>query len=771
MSFFHQTSAGTARVRRTKERDGHSRASSVNNSGRRHGASSKNQDNRSPPSKSPVLQGSIYSQQNLMLNQPQGAFSSETSQPAPVSPTSSIQVSNNHRGGVIHLSQQPYTPIALQKYLDEDQSSDDDNEEHREGDSQDEKRVGRLSDAAIEVAETKSTIIEKPQSRAHLDQKESPKSTTRDLGNSLYKVNSAHRAGRLESSNPHKKPVSDITRNMAPQKDPGTSVQQLSKEDESNTGISMENVMQVESDKFTEYGSKPASKRSSNGMTLAASIELQRRSLSQQTTNSMDANAASHENIELQAVMMRGASQQSAPFASRTFTPPAPPLGISRAPAKPSPVFMSPIPIRSRATGDSYTAPYAPPPHYQQYQPSNTLNPENYSGHPVFQDFAEFSPMPYPLHPTMYANIHNAPQSALAEVQVTQQYPQGEQDNSPLILISKLLSALPELQMFIAQCQQSGMDNGYNLLGSHDSEQQNDRNIKCQVLEEKVKKDEQRHKEEITALSGQLADLQIRLRYVESDLADSKKSRDELYEELVMQRIESASTIKLLSNEKDDLQRRCDDAYTMAEEEAQEQLLVLRREIDKEKNQSKELELQIKQLRASYEVQVQETSCAFDQKYNELVESHKQALQSLEAQLNKEFVRGSTLARQVKELDQKLDDERKCLTTQFDHDKKMMANTFEEKAASLRGEIRVENTRTNRSMEENTKLAKELDNARQVAASDRTRFQEIAQRFQDAVCKMNQENVRWRDHSKDPGRLTATDKPAENRGSLRSYGC
>ena len=752
MSFFHQTSVGTARARRTKEREGHPRASSVNNSGRRHGASSKNQDNRSPPSKSPAPQGSIYSQQNLTLGQIQGASSVETSLPAPISPTSSIPISGNHRGGVIHLSQQPYTPIALQQYLDEDQDDDDDDddddeEEHREGDSKDGKKASRLSDTAMDAADTKSAITEKPQPRAPLEQKGGPKSTTTELRNSLYRVNSAHRAERSESINPHGKSTSDITRNTTPQKDNSTFIQQPSKGDGSNTEASTENVMQLEFDKSAGYGSKPASKRNSDATTLA-SLELQRRSLSQ-TTNSVDVNVVGHENVELQTVMMRGASQQSAPFASRTFTPPAPPLGTSRAPAPNSPVFMSPIPIRSRVTGDNYTAPYPPPPHYQSYQPPNALVSESYPGHSVFQDYADLSSMPYPLHPTMYPSFHNAPQSASAEVQVTPQYPQGEQNNNPLVLISRLLSALPELQMFIAQCQQSGMDSGYNLLGSHDSEQQNDGNIKRQVLEEKIKEDEQRHRDDITALNVQVADLQSRLRYVESDLADSKKSRDDLYEELVMLRIESASTVKILSNEKDDLQRRCDEAYIIAEEEAKEQLLVLRGEIDKEKVQSRELESQIKQLRASHEIQVQETSSAFDQKYNELAELHGQAVQSLEAQLNKEFVRCSTLARQVKELDQKLDHERKCLTDQFDHDKKMITKAFEEKMASLHGEIRVENTRTNRSMEENAKLVKELDNAGKVAASDRARFQEMAQKFQDAACKMNQENVRWEAVPKD----------------------
>ncbi|MCJ1442391.1 MAG: hypothetical protein MMC23_002885 [Stictis urceolatum] len=308
MSFFYPSSAASARSRRTRDKDGTGRASSIS-SHRRSKDLSKARDERSPPPK-PVTpsnsQNSIYTQQNLALEHITDPTSSGSGTPSsatsPVLKGGQLPAST---GGVYHLPYQLHTPAALQPYLEdagEEEEEEDDDDDDEDEDESSAESINLPSDNEKDV---KVQTTEKPKEAEKVPAK------SNELKKSPVQCTP-------EDLTPQPKHQYNVPPSLVDQKMPG----QFPSHTQEDLQRSAQSIQHQDRPKMS-----------------ASSISLQ--DLPGQFRDHASFSSGSP------TMLSRSTSNIEAPPPSlheRSFTPPALPQGI--VPSRGSPAFISPLPVR-----------------------------------------------------------------------------------------------------------------------------------------------------------------------------------------------------------------------------------------------------------------------------------------------------------------------------------------------------------------------------------------------------------------------------------------
>ena len=724
MSFFYQTSAAAARSRRTKERDGQSRTNTASTGGRRHRSASKNQDTRSPPSKSPTLQASIYTQQNLALDQLPPLPPSESTTPAFNSPSSSFHQSQPSRSNIFQLTQQPFTPVALQQYLDQD---DDDAQEDNDEDQAIAWSDTRSASAKTDVGRPQEIDIKgntslrsnrRPSISEYLSSNDHTPRAYPDEGSIYFdaKSGSTSKATKIDPSSVSRKEKHDPPNQLAAGNwnKEGTS--------SSSTIGSMEEF----------YKRSPKPQLDSISQTAAT---IRRRPFSQ-VISDVDMREISSDTADIQYGMVRSPSQQSAPLLSRAFTPPPFPQNTSREPSSTPPVYVSPMPLRSRMPGDYYGAFNASPSQHTR-PPLRGPNIE-YSG--SIQSYSELQPntmVPMPSFSSVYG-------STVSELRKTQSNEERVED--PALILYKLQSVLPHLQMLISRSQYYG---GGDPVPAHDPahvstlKKLQEMTIKVQQLEMKLDERETKHRQEIDSLNAQIIELQIQSKHFQSDAASQKESRDTLYEELVMLRVESELAAKTLHNDKRDLQDQIETIQSTTRKLAGEKIDHLREEVEAKNTLINTLQTQFGVLQTSRAMEQESAKNIHEQKYQEKLNEHKWVVQDFERQLQNELAKSTQFEEGLEQVQHKMEDELGRRDDELQEERSKLIADHQNQLAALSLDLNTEKEERKRVKDDNTRLREELESMRLQIGHDKARHDTVTREFRAAATKMHQENVRF----------------------------
>lgn len=723
MSFFYQTSAAAARSRRKKERDGQPRTNNTSAGGRRHRSSSKTQDSRSPPSKSPTLQASIYTQQTIALDQLPPLPPSETTTPAFSSPSFSIHEPQLSRSGTFQLTQQPFTPIALQQYLDqEDDDQDDDDEYEGIAWSNARSTSTKIDDGQPQGIDIKASADPRDTSRSSATEYLSSNNHTTqaypDEGSIYFDADSGgSKFGKVNSSTvsyqkPHNQP------------------NQLANSNWSKGEINLPNTIGSMEEFY---------KKSPNfhveGLSHAK-VSTRRRPFSQEVSI-VDMRDLSQESTDIQHAIIRSPSQQSAPLLSRAFTPPALPLGAGRGPLSTPPVFVSPIPLRSHIPGDYYGIFNTSPSHHTQSllrgpNLGYTGSSQSHSG----------------LQPNTIASVPytaTLPGPTVSELRKTEFNDEKRED--PALVLHKLQSVLPQIQMLISRSQYFGTRDPaseYDPAHVLTLKKLQEQTSRVQQLEMRLTEKETKHRQEIDNLGVSIIELQIQSKHFQSDAICQKASRDILHEELIELRIASDLSVKALDNEKRNLQHQIENIKMTSQKEVEDKTDCLRTDVEAKNTLINTLQTQFGILQASHAMEQESSRNLHEQKYQQQLNEHKWTVQDLDRQLQNELGKSADLEMDLEKLQHKMQYELGRRDEELEIKRTKIIVNYENQIAALSLDSSNERKEQERLRDENARLDKELDNMRLELRCDKARFDQVTQDFRVAAAKMHQENVRFK---------------------------
>jgi hypothetical protein len=765
MSFFYQSSAASARSRRGKERDSHHRASSTHTGGRRHRESSKNQDNKSPPSKSPTLQASIYAQQNLALEHLPPLPLSEAPTPAVISPTLKASQTGSNKAGVFHMAHQPYTPAALQKYLqsnpEEDEEDEEEDEEEEEDDEDDEENEESTISESLHLppkAQSDNLDTQEPEPispRSFLH--EPPIVPIEDSyfpDQSVHSVQSESEIVRPETQAlPPSPPIAFETKTPEPveispeqtPKQPVIEPEQPIEHDELSKQTTSNSDPGTQVEEFYKYTQPKI------GEPLPRPITTTRQRPQSQLISGVDFREMSLPITDRHPPLVRSPSQHTAPIVTRTFTPPAPPLGAI--PSQTPPVFMSPKPMRGRVSSEVYMGfhppPLPPPPNYPP--PRHPAAPhEMYHGHPPAPYYMEYAPPSYPPPmPLVTAKLPETPASSISTDNM--KFPSHSasdmgMEDDPINLLSRLHTALPQIQMLLSRSQQAANEPHSSWMGhrrmdaNHEVMKQKD--IRIEQLISEARDMRLRHSEESNRLRSQLGDLEYKYQDLQDEMVWEKQSRDNLELDFHNLKTETATITQRLEDEKSEIIRELEDARERVRQKLDTETHTIKAELNSKSSQLMFLESEIIQLRETHSIDKQSYIQESSKKYTELEESFAAQKKELETKLKNEVERANNSQTQEEKARQEWSRERAQMIEQFNTEREQSRSTYEGKIASMQKDF--ESQKEAQAITHNAetdKLKKEIETLRAQLENDRTRATRMRDNYREAATRWHQENV------------------------------
>lgn len=454
MSFFYTNSTAAARSRRGRDREGHPRTSSISSTGRRHRESSKTQENKSPPSKSPVLQPTLYAQQNLALEHLPSQPSSEPTSPALSSSGLRPNLPASNKTGTYHLAHQPYTPAALQQYLEKDAEDADEAGKNSPTGSIHLPQNTRINSRMEEMGcqEKTSSVEKKPMTREISYRDDRTPIATGQGPKSLQSVSET-----LHSPKSIVSPDSFLgyATNQGSTEFGSSELQERTNSTGQRRPASVSNCS-VRAENFY----KDPDDAMENGNDLQQR-HTRRKQQAANNTTSLEITERQHASEDPQFNPSSG--QRSSVRMSRTFTPPAPAFPAVPSPTPPS--FVSPVPLR---------APPSEP--YGGYHPSQYGIPYNTGMPQLYYQAAPNYPYYVDSRQPNYAHvvqelppISDAPFPGSAMDQAGSDFTLTERSIADAIgLIQNLHETLPAMGMVLSKAHRIC---GTSALGSRDSMQ------------------------------------------------------------------------------------------------------------------------------------------------------------------------------------------------------------------------------------------------------------------------------------------------------------
>ena len=759
-AFFHTSSGASVRSRRGKDRETKPRTNSISSTGRRHKDSSKSHDNKSPPSKSPVLQPTtLYAQQNLALEQLPSLPSSAATSPTLSSSGVRSSIVGPNKAGIYQLTQQPYTPAALQQYLERDTEEAEEAQENeltkslhlppRPQDSckTDEAQTGECS--------TPSNIEDAVAEAVYRDEA-TPLANTHGSERSRKVFGPPPSAEQFQSPSASSKKSHWRRSGPAPAMEKHGSLDRLSKQatSVSDPGADVEGFY------------KPCEELENRIDTLQFNMH---RSLPMRSTVSAESRAGRQTASEdSQTGPYTG--QRSTPSTLRTFTPPAPPFPVASSPVLPA--FASPVPLRARPSAEPHMG-YQQSSGYSLRHPSS-VNQGYFYGHHTLQHHLEAGPLQFgPLAegpPRSDLPVSTVPSNITGHE--TGEVNRTELFDNTMGLLHKLYNALPRMRMLVANLQYTGAS---NTIANCKYKVDDDYSKLLKQKEERIEEllgnfDEhkRRHLTESDKLKSDLMSMEKKSVNLQMELLSRQRSRDSIEREIKASKQEVAYTkIKL---QEDSLAKANDVESRMSTvklnlQEKSEEVSVLRQKIS-------EMEATWAQERENAEA-----NCV--RRVMQLETAHQGERAELEKLLGVEqhellvLRKNDTDARKAwdderRELVHKLDVERQHATDERERERRSIEQHWQaineiqrKEHSAVIEEIKVSHELSLREQQktygiletENKRLQQENKRLEDAWNSDKARFAKTASDFRSAATRMNEQNVSsvivsgtWTDH-------------------------
>ena len=741
MSFFYPNSATSARTRRGKEREGHHRANSISTSSRRHKESSKSQDNKSPPSKSPVLSASLYAQQNFASEHlpPLPLPESATTAPASPKPKASHTIPNT--GGVFQLTQLPYTPVALQQYLESDVEDEEDGEDPQEGSSltsslhlpskaDTEFKVGpttRLNDPHAHAQESSSGYSASPDDRTPLAEEQNRKSPI--LSSSIRAATESTKAKDLRNApNPtgnkfeQCEELNSLNKQITNLSDPGARAEYKDQDNDADCAKA-ETLL---SSHRIEHKQRP------NSQVSGLSKKNETQSMVQQRQPSLP----------------RPASRVVSPLLARTFTPPAPPLGVL--PRRSSPPYMSPVPVRATVPGDAYG--YTPHLSYSAtYQDRVVSN--GYQGQVQVPYHIEYPVRVGHSYDHAASNIVKPSETPVSMTSSTdaQRFlghkPSGPGSaDDPLTLLAHLRATLPHMQTLLNRMQQGGHDPSIGQSYNHDYDSYHhqilaDKNTHIGRLLQEAKDLKQQHLEEI-------AELKLEIKAVEAqnkDLLENSTFYGNSHNSISAELEDTRTQLKVATEaleEKESMIRGLKKEKELVKQEFEARTNNLALELQGKTQEALSLKEQILQLKDNNLQDKEACREKCDQRIETMTELLAKEKMNIEMNLARETERADTLHTIETSTRQVWQQEKASLLKDLEGERTAMQARIDEERATTQKQwqSRLE-TDLNEVREENSTLQKDLEILKSTWEKDRAKLFKTIGDFKYAATKVNQENV------------------------------
>ena len=441
MSFFYHNTAASARNRRGKDRDTRPRTSSVSSNARRHKDTSKtqeNQENKSSPPASPVIPSVPDTQQNLALDQLPSLPSSEATSPTLSSSGLRLNPSLASKGGIYHLSHEPYTPAALQQYLEKDV---DDAEDAGEGNTNDCLYPSRAF-ANEPRSETTDTTLASEHSRVGVD---TGQSTDRDDRTPLA-VDPGFSRPETASTLPTRAKPDTYRKEGVQRSNRRYSAVRTDMEQKEHSGRLSKQTTSI-SDPGTQVEYYGVGSQTTQGrLKDLYQTRVQENTLPSGRDSSTDPEEASVTFLGSQERAQR--SRRSSVLMSRTFTPPAPNFPMAPSPMRPE--YVSPVPLRAEVSNESYQTYQQPQSHGGPVHPG--VIPQHYPNHLNYSFFNGWNQPKYAQVPleVSQATEMSASVPFLGNGLYSSSYmDKGESIASTVDLLHEFREALPSIEMLV----------------------------------------------------------------------------------------------------------------------------------------------------------------------------------------------------------------------------------------------------------------------------------------------------------------------------------
>ena len=710
---FHTNSAASARSRRGRDRDNHHRANSISSSGRRLKEHLKNHENKSPPSKSPVLQPTLYAQQNLGLDQLPSLPSSQATSPTLSSTGTRSSVGGLDKNGVYRLSQQPYTPVALQQYLEKDSG---DTEGAENNDLAETVHSSSQAYEAEEVALVESSAVSDQKFATAVAEDRDDRTPLANIDGAdivVKRVLEASRGGDY------------------PQNSRGSSKRSRRRQSDLHYGI----------DQLSH--SSRLSKQATNASDPGTQAENFHKAAAEVQDNTGEAslpdirppepleNTAPSESNETRIIPHGSQSgpyqrQASSASISRKFTPPAQLRPTDTSPALPH--FASPVPLRGRPTNQQYIG-YQQPSGYAVQHPAN-MSQSYYQGYPNTPYYTGFG-APHSgqtSNDTRHSDLSTSANSVDYDKRGHSELSGSELIDDTIGLLYRLHETLPQMRMLVTSGQLTGstkasttnkteVDDG--LLAAL-----KEKDARMKVLLNDLDEGKKRHFGESETLRNDLRSLENKCADLQAELLSRKRSRDTIDFEFKAFKQEIADTRVKVQEEafakvKDNESRM--NALTFNIQEKSEEVLGLRQKMSEfEMERSRE----------------KQTADAFSaQRLIELGLVHQKERGELETLLKVEQDELSTLRKEKSSIEQHW----KAIN---EAQRKEHQDALQTTKASCESSLSERQNRCEALEAENERLRLENKRMEDAWNNDKARFSKMAREFRGVATRLNEQKVR-----------------------------
>ena len=752
MSFFHTNSAAAARNRRNREKENHSsggrpRTSSISSSSRRRRESVNRQENKSPQSKSPVLQSTIYMQQNLAIERPSNPALTDDFASALVSPGNRSSLVATEHSGIYQLSHEPFTPAALQQYLEKDTEGDEE---------------AVLNSPANSVNLSSSLHADSPVEQVRLEtrplslvERYTPSAATttsdgRNVHNAVVRAKRTNttpdipaRSRSLRASagptrsqieshpEPHEpSDFAELSKQATSVSDPGAPAENFYKDAES---------LRRDPRKATDgYPRQPPQTHNKTSDPLRREEK--------------------HQALEDDSASPSPSQQHRNPV-SRTFTPPAPQTPFAQPPATP-PAYISPVPLRAQFPNDQYMV-FQHPPVYNVAQQPGLVRGYYQSRHPLTH---------YPaLNPTTLTSV-KASQSQVSAVTSDTLVENPNDDSSAndrQITVESIMrqvfdfqQAIPNLQLLLGSILSLGETSPTKTMVEERTQ--------SHLVELKEKGAEIRrlsaelesHKKEVIAskkLAMDLSESETQLEELKTELDKQSKFREGAI-------LENAALKKEVNEVRRELQENSDKFKRRAlENEA------LQKELSAKSQKITNLQQELSEARNKHLHEKETIQAISVQRTRELEGASRMVRDNLESALAKEQERLAVLAREKATAEESWTKERDALILKANEERQRLEKDIkgERSAVEIRWQKTVETQkkehreavdRLSRSHEaalkeernklkfqegEKQKVLREMEQMNRAWEADKVRLSKVTGDFRNAATKFNEQNVNY----------------------------
>ena len=751
MSFFYTNAATSARSRRGKDREGHPRTSSISSSTRRHKDNARSQENKSPVSKSPALPPTIYTQQNIALDQLPSLPSSEATSPTLSLSGVRSSASWANKAGVYHLAQQPYTPAALQQYLEDDTDDVERVERVEKGSHGNSLRQtstceGRSrweqTDMGTKLENaTKTFNVERSASRDEqtpLATKQGLQRPEPPLADSKHPRRSSSSAGKKRasrSSNSGELESSGETKGIRRLSKQATST--------SDPGVEAEHLY-GDAEVFGEHlGYHPAPKA------------LQP-NLMDGTTK--PAREEAHSGSYITRISPQPTNRSSAVM-SRTFTPPAPTFPLASSTTLPD--FVSPVPRHAQQPSEQYQVFQQP---YNYGVPLHaSMMPHQHPGHQNPPFFTKplvpgYSQLPTGiLPPSVPSALEPAPdRDPYGFDHSTQSAPVA----GTIDLLRKMYEAIPSIEMMIATAHHRGGASADSRSRQNESEDSGGlyegKVSTLRQLRYKMNEEKKRHLVETESMRIELENLREKHAESQSQLVQRQKSRERLALESGLLRQQMADITQTLHEQRANQVR---DAYSTpdsgkggTQHQAEEASGLYQRA----SNEYVAYEYNLGTAKSFTPQEEDSLEKVVQQKRAGLEDSLKKSQNELSELERQQNVARASWEKERRELAYKVENERHMMQNEWLEEKCVIEQHWQEVTQSQIEEyqkaldeakesqeslLRQERQRCEDLESENERLRDEIKNVTDGWNADKARFSKMAGDFRAATSRLNEQNV------------------------------